>query len=198
MKATITSHPLRRLGLAALSLLLALALVAASLPAAALAAPLEATCARNYTVQSGDTLSKIADTYNLTTAELATANNLTSPYTLFVGQVLCIPGTATTTTTSSSTTTASTSSKDISAEFKANSVTLKFSNLTKNGNYVVKAQEVERKSTSWIKIGRFKANKKGAATATLKLPKSLRDETYIKFCAKNVKSDTVKCARFRR
>jgi spore germination protein YaaH len=200
MEAYFTS-PLRRLGLAALSLLLVLALLAASLPAAALAAPLAATCAKNYVVQSGDTLSKIAVTYNITLTELANANNLKEPYTLYVGQQLCIPGTATTTTStsSSSTSSSSSSSKPITAEFDTNTITLSFTGLTKNTGYLVKIAKVERgKDADWIKFGRFKANKNGKASATFKLPKRLRDATYFQICAKNLINDKVVCGRFRK
>jgi LysM repeat protein len=197
MEAYFTS-PLRRLGLTALSLLLVLALLTASAPAAALAAPLEATCAKNYVVQSGDTLSGIANTYKLTVAELAAANALKEPYTLFIGQQLCIPGTVTTTT--SSTTSTSTTSKDkpISIEFGVNTVTVTVSELSKNAGYMVKAMKVERGELDWVKVGKFKADKKGKASATFKLPKRLRDATYLQVCVKNLTDDKVVCARFRR
>lgn len=196
MKAyPFASYP-RRMGVKALSLLLALALLAASLPAAALAAPLEATCAKSYTVQSGDTLSKISVTFDISVAELAAANNLKEPYTLYVGQVLCIPGSATTTTT---TTTATGSSKKISATFGLKTVTLKFAGLKKNGVFVVKGREVEHGGAqSWHKFGRVKVDKNGAGSATFKMPRDLRDSTYIEICVKNATTDALTCQRFRR
>jgi len=193
MKAYFIS-PLRRLGLTTISLLLVLALLAGSAPAAALAAPLSVTCAKNYVVQSGDTLSKIAVTYKLTVAELAAANNLKEPYTLFVGQQLCIPGTATTTTTTST----STSSGPITAEFDKNTVRLKFTDLTKNHGFAVKAAKVERGTLEWLRFGKFKSDKKGNASVTFKLPKRFRDATYLHICAKDLTNDKVVCARFRR
>ncbi len=44
-----------------------------------------------YIVKPGDTLSKIADTYETTVDELMTANNLSDPNKLEVGQHLTIP-----------------------------------------------------------------------------------------------------------
>jgi LysM repeat protein len=44
-----------------------------------------------YTVRTGDTLSRIARLYGLTTVELARANNIGNPDTIRVGQVLIIP-----------------------------------------------------------------------------------------------------------
>ncbi|WP_396129061.1 LysM peptidoglycan-binding domain-containing protein [Exiguobacterium mexicanum] len=44
-----------------------------------------------YTVKSGDTLYKIAKTYNTTVAKIAAANNITNVSLISVGQVLTIP-----------------------------------------------------------------------------------------------------------
>lgn len=49
-----------------------------------------------YTVKSGDTLYKIATMYNTTVAKIAAANNITNVNSIYVGQVLVIPGTTVT------------------------------------------------------------------------------------------------------
>lgn len=50
--------------------------------------------ARSHKVAPGDTLSALAHRYGTTTAALASANRLTNPNLIRVGQVLTIPGTA--------------------------------------------------------------------------------------------------------
>jgi LysM repeat protein/uncharacterized protein YvpB len=45
-----------------------------------------------YIVQSGDTIRTIADRFGVPWADLAAANNLYDPYTIFPGQQLLIPG----------------------------------------------------------------------------------------------------------
>lgn len=45
-----------------------------------------------YTVQTGDTLNKIAVKFNVSISAIMTANNLTNPNFLYVGQRLTIPG----------------------------------------------------------------------------------------------------------
>lgn len=60
---------------------------------ACLIATINAQCAFNYTVQSGDYVTGIASRYGLLTSTLLTANpaiNATT-YMIYVGQVLCIP-----------------------------------------------------------------------------------------------------------
>lgn len=50
---------------------------------------------RTHTVQSGDTLSQIAETFGVTVEEIAAANNLTNIDSLALGQVLVIPAAGT-------------------------------------------------------------------------------------------------------
>ncbi|MBN1310951.1 MAG: LysM peptidoglycan-binding domain-containing protein [Anaerolineae bacterium] len=49
------------------------------------------SCPTSYTVQSGDTLFRIALRYGLTVQELASANGITNPDSVSVGTVLTIP-----------------------------------------------------------------------------------------------------------
>ena len=53
------------------------------------------TSTTTYTVKSGDTLYKIAASYNTTVSKIASANNITNVNLIYVGQVLTIPGTTT-------------------------------------------------------------------------------------------------------
>lgn len=53
----------------------------------------EDTSSSSYTVQSGDTLSVIASDYGTTVDALVSANNISNPNLIYVGQVIEIPGT---------------------------------------------------------------------------------------------------------
>ncbi|SFC33300.1 LD-carboxypeptidase LdcB, LAS superfamily [Alkalibacterium subtropicum] len=53
----------------------------------------EGTSSTSYTVQSGDTLSVIARNYGTTVAALVSANTISNPDLIYVGQTLEIPGT---------------------------------------------------------------------------------------------------------
>lgn len=48
--------------------------------------------AKTYTVRAGDTLSGIAARFGVTLASLISANHITNPNLIYVGQVLTIPG----------------------------------------------------------------------------------------------------------
>ena len=48
-------------------------------------------CLESYTVQRGDTLSKIARSYGVTVNALVEANKIQNANRIYVGQVLCIP-----------------------------------------------------------------------------------------------------------
>ena len=77
-----------------LAALLVLSLLAALLPIAASGAPLAAEdeeCSRHYGVNRNSTLKKIADAFGYTPAQIANANDMKTPYTIYVGQSLCIP-----------------------------------------------------------------------------------------------------------
>ncbi len=189
--------PLRNLILRSLSLMLALALLAGALPAPARAAAPAVTCAQNYTVKAGDTLTSIAATYGVTLTELANANNLKDPYTIYVGQVLCIPATSTSTTTSGSTSTTSTSGQKLGIERDTKSIVVTLSGFPKKSVYYVKAKNAARGDYKWFKFGRVKTSKTGSATVTLRLPKPLRQTDVLLVCLKNAVTDDVVCQTVR-
>ena len=63
------------------------------------AKPAKSSTTSIYTVQKGDTLSKIAHTYKTTVSELAKINKIKNPDLIFVGQKLKVPGKPKATTT---------------------------------------------------------------------------------------------------
>jgi len=172
------------------------ALLAGALPQAGLAAPapsVTVTCAKYHNVESGDTLSSISVTYDVSTTELAAANNLVEPYTLFVGQRLCIPGTATTTT--GTTTTASTSNQaSWSVDREGNLLVISASNFPTKANYYVKIKKGHLSTDRpWVKLGIFRTKKNTSVERAFRLPKSFAEPAMLTVCLKNAKSDAVSC-----
>jgi len=74
-----------------LAVLLLLSLLAALLPLGVVAAASDIKCARYYEVNKNSTLTKIGSAFGFTAGEIAYASDLRKPYTIYVGQKLCIP-----------------------------------------------------------------------------------------------------------
>jgi LysM repeat protein len=141
----------------------------------------------------------VAETYKVTVAALATANELQSPYTIFIGQVLCIPGTTSTTTTSTSTTTSSKDSKDpvLDLYVVGNKLVIETTNFPKQSTYYVKAGEKNAKGAKWIKLGRLRVRKDGSGDGIYLMPKALRNSRVVEVCIKNNVNDDVACGRIK-
>lgn len=195
----------RRLAAGTISALLVLAFLFSALPQAAIAAPPaadDASCAKNYTVVAGDTLSAISAKYDVSVAEIATANNLKEPYTLSVGQELCIPGAAAATSTATS---ESSGSSSTTSSGKGPSMTLSVDEsgmltiVTKNfptkSNYYVKVAPSGRGNLKYSKIGFLRTKKEGAVSKIFKLPKDFRKVPALSVCVKNARTDDQLCQK---
>jgi murein DD-endopeptidase MepM/ murein hydrolase activator NlpD len=176
----------RKLTLTAVALVFALTafLSPASTPA------LAATCTINHTVASGDTLSSIAAKYNVSYQTIATANNLKEPYTIAVGQVLCIPGATTTTSTTGTTTT---SGKKLGLVHDGKFLTITASGYPKKAIYYVKAGSGIPRTAKLVKIGNLHLRKDTSVTKRFRLPSSLENAKVLTVCLKNAKNDDQSC-----
>ncbi len=195
MIGSITSKTTTRLGMKFLIVLLMMAFLAGTLPYATLAAT--TSCAQKYTVKSGDTLSKIAADYKIDWKELAKANNLTEPYTLSVGQTLCVPGSTSSTTSSTSVSTVSSGSKSTGSftiTRTPNSIVINAKDFPKKSIFYVKVRNRrDHMGDNWIKVGILRTGKNSEGSHNFKLPNKLRDVTVLTVCLKNAISDTVRC-----
>jgi LysM repeat protein len=73
-----------------LILLVVLSLLVALVPAG-VAGAASTKCDVTYTVKRGDTLTSVANKYSLDAKSVVQASKLGKPYTIYVGQKLCIP-----------------------------------------------------------------------------------------------------------
>jgi murein DD-endopeptidase MepM/ murein hydrolase activator NlpD len=176
------------------SLFLILAMLMGVLPGAALAAEPAQSCTANYTVKSGDTLSSIAASYSVNWQDIASANNLASPYVLTIGQALCVPGAATTSTSSTSTTT-TTATKGFTLATAGNRLVITVTKFSKKATYYVRANDGSRDNNNWLRLGRLRVDKNGNAEVSFQLPKGLRNTTELAICLKNVRNDDVSCVK---
>lgn len=82
--------------------------------------------ASTYVVKSGDCLSTIGSKLGVNWKEIASANGINSPYIIYVGQVLTIPGGSNQTTTSSSTTSNTTTTYTVKSGDTLSGIASKF------------------------------------------------------------------------
>jgi LysM repeat protein len=178
------------------ALLIALAIVAGSLPRSARAA---AKCTAYYTVQEGDTTPRISQTFGLKWREIADANDLERAWKPVPGTYLCIPAEESTTSGSSGSGLSTTSTvpsdnrASYSAEVAGRKVAISGSNFTKKQVFFVKVRDADQNVGGWLKVGTFRIPKSTTKTQTYQLPDALRDKLYIDVCLKNASTDELIC-----
>jgi LysM repeat protein len=146
-----------------LSVVLALALLVSALPQTPAAAQ---NCKVKHTVEAGDTINYLANLYSVGWEQIANANDLLAPYTITVGQVLCIPGGTETEPTTKSTETAD-KSKEPTLD-----VVPQMSRVCLGGNFAPKTSYFVASSSfqhRLLLVGVFTTNK-GDAADWFKIP----------------------------
>lgn len=169
-----------------------LAVIAATFGSAGIihAQPVDATCAQTYTVKSGDNLTKIAAAYNITWTELANANNLKYPYTIYVGAKLCIPAAG---SGASPTPIPESSSSNFTATVKGDELTITLKNFPKNTGFFVRVRP-STGSFNYEKIGVLYTNNNGEGKVTLTLTtNALKNAATLSVCVKNINNSKLDC-----
>lgn len=150
-------------------------------------------CAVRHTVAAGETLSSIGLKYDVDWTEIATANSLKEPYAIFVGQVLCIPASATTTTTTGTTTTSTSKKPTFTASVDGKRLYVEASNFTKKATYFVKIGSGPARVAEYVKVGRLLVRKESTATASYRISQKYQDASILTVCLKNVRTDDQLC-----
>ncbi len=152
------------------------------------------TCTVNHSVASGETLSSIAVKYDVDWTVIATANNLKEPYSIFVGQSLCIPGSTTSTSTTGTTTTSTSKKPTITFSIEGNRLYLETSGFTKKSTWYVKIGSGPYRVAELTKIGLHLVRKDTTTSSSFRVPKKLQDARYLTLCLKNARTDEVRCS----
>jgi LysM repeat protein len=182
------------------SLMLALALVVSAIPQAPAAAQ---NCKFRHTVQAGDTISYVANLYQIAWQDIADANNLQPPYVIAVGQVLCIPGgTNPGNGNGNGNGNANSNGNDNDNGGKANltvtpgfgSIYIEVQNFQPKTSYYVRV--FPRSTGASYRIGNFTTNKGGDYADWFRLPKYVPRTLNMGVCVKNVWTDAVSCVKF--
>ncbi len=190
MFAQIGSTKNQRVLIKMFSLVLVLALLAAALPAPSLAASeSKPQCSTYHKVKSGDSLVYIAKLYKVNWLKIAEANNIIPPYTLYVGQSLCIPKDKTGVVSGAPTAQA--------ASFKVlrngDYLVIRAYNFPTKSFYYVKLDDAKVDGLKWYKLGILRTRKVNNVEASFEIPKDLRKGYYFNVCLKNAVTNKVTC-----
>lgn len=165
---------------------LALTLIISAIPQTSATA---VTCKWKHKVQQGETLTYIANLYQVGWEKIAAANNLTAPYAIVVGQVLCIPEGVKPDMTK---TPGANASLQVSPGI--NKVLVSVENFAKKANYYVSITPA--KVPYRFPLGHFKTNKEGDFTGWFRVPYYIPRSPQMTICVKNVVTDRVSCVKY--
>ena len=174
----LVSYPRARLTVV-LELLLALALLFAVTVTPASAA---SKCSDTHTVEAHETIWRLVKEYGVPAARIARANGLTRPYTLKLGQQLCIPFRPADDLGDSAA---------LDMTFSNDSLTISGSGFPKLHAYRVKVQNA---GTWTVLPGDLRSDRKGAIARTrFKLPAELKGKPVTQVCLKDLATDAMGC-----
>lgn len=157
---------------------------------------LAAECAVNHVVTSGETISSIAFDFDVDWQDIAAANNLKDPYTIFVNQTLCIPASTTASSASSSSSSSSTSKSSTGFDLTrdATRIYVSTTGFKKESSYFVKIRNGGTTDIEWFKLDEFLLTQKsGSVEASFRLPVGYRQMKVLVVCFKNMENDSLVC-----
>jgi hypothetical protein len=166
--------------------------------------PAQAACAFKYKVQAGDSLYGLAALFEVSFEDLVEANDLKTPYIIYVGQVLCVPPGGVkpeeTTTTDTTTTTTTTTKKvpTVAGIHQGTIAWISVTNFPKERIYYVNVYPGAKYYWSFprYKVGMVWTDKEGQFGYWFQMPVQVEDEELITICVKDVLTDDVlACSR---
>jgi hypothetical protein len=178
-----TFKPFKRLFLA-FNLLMAFTLLLAMIPISASAASAGVECLETYKVTGHETIWRLVKKYDVSASRIAQANGLKPPYTLKIGQEICIP-----TKSAGSLST----SVSLSVSLSRDSVTIAGSGFPKAHTYNVKASS----GGAWYRlVDNLRPDKNGELQKVrYKLPDELRGVQELSICLKDTSTNALNCVR---
>ncbi len=150
-------------------------------------------CKLTFEVRRGDTLKSIAKYFGVSANEIAELNDMDPPYTIYIGQQLCIPTKSVKNPPKLSTKQATTYAVYFTAGRAGNEIILYTYNYPKT-TVVVKAADARASTWKLYNLGTMNIAKMGNKKAVrFKLPTALRNARYLYICLKDKKSGHLQC-----
>jgi LysM repeat protein len=175
-------------------ILLTLVLLAALLPQQISAAPAAAAkCTPTYQVRRGDTLKKIGDRFGFEARQITYLNNWNPPYTIYVGQNICIPE-----KNDSSAPKIDNQYINIPAAYftagRSGSNLLIYTYTYPKTTVLVKVRDASSAGKNFYNVGSINIAQVGnGKTSRLKLPAQLQNAKQLQVCLKDRTSSYLQC-----
>ena len=151
-------------------------------------------CKFKHTVEAGDTIQYLANLYQVDWTEIADANDLLPPYTITVGQVLCIPSGTQPAGTPGAKATSSANPPKLEIVPSIMDVYVSVENFAPKTSYFVRifprTQEVS------YRLGVFTTNKEGDFADWFRIPAYVPRSAKMGVCVKNAWTDAVSCVKY--
>ncbi len=195
---TVSNFSLGRLAIKTIGIFIVMAILSTSLPQQTLASTIvsvtEEACASTHTVKSGEYLASIAKEYKVDWRDIADANDIKSPYVIYIGQKLCIPKESGSGSSGGSGSTAPTSNKaSISVSKSKDTLTITTYNFPTKSYYYVRVDDARDRKFEWVKIGVLYTGKETSVKGSFKLPEELKNVSSLNLCLKNTATDARFC-----
>jgi LysM repeat protein len=180
-----------------LAVLLLLSLLAALLPLGVAAAANEIKCVYTYQVNKNSTLAKIASAYGRTTGEIAYATDLRKPYTIYVGQKLCIPDKVKSLPKAYQNISGTAKAANFVAGLTSDNKILLHPYTYPNTTVFIKVREDGGSPGKWYKIGTLTigGSTGNGKTYTYKVPTDLQGNRSIQICLKDRTTSYLQCVK---
>ena len=150
------------------------------------------TCKFKHTVVAGDTITYIGQLYQVDWQEIAKANNISAPYTLAVGQILCIPSGTEPPNTTGGKKDGKVPTLDVVPSL--GHIFVAVENFAPKTPYYVRLY-ANRVNLSY-RIGNFTTNKEGDWSGWFKVPGFMPRFDEMQVCVKNTWTDAVSCDKY--
>lgn len=162
----------------AMVLMIAFTFMAAARPQPAQAA----VCEDTHIVKSGDSIYKLSKKYEVSVNKIARANNMERPYSLTVGDEICIPKEP-----------APSADYTWTAVVKNGKVFVTGESFKKSWPFFIKVREDF--TEPWYKLGKVVTSKKGVMDEEDKLPKNVAKAPILFVCLKDSVTNYLDCKR---
>jgi LysM repeat protein len=152
------------------------------------------SCAYTHTISAGEYLYSISLIYGVNWTEIAAANGIGYPYTIYAGQTLCIPSGGTYSGSSSSNGEISVA---VSSIVKDKTVAFKGYNLPENEKFDVLMGTCTNLAKNGTSVGSIKTDGvAGTYSLTVKIPSNLKGKSCLALRLDSIKTDRVTYTTF--